>query len=300
MYTGHVKKLKNHINKDNKVDYQFRLYASEMADDKQAGKDVNPGDYETLVNLNDAIGKKIKLEYQEKINCVHCGRKSNKSFSQGYCYPCMNKLAECDVCIVKPELCHFDEGTCRDNNFGETHCNIPHSVYISLTSGLKIGITRQNQERTRWVDQGAVQALRLFTTHRRFHAGLIETELAKGMADKTNWRKMLKNEYDEKDLYQEKEFLLEEVSDIIKKSEHNKELNYLLEELEVTDDLDAKIQEIQYPVLEYPQKIKSFNLDKDPVAEGTLLGIKGQYLLMDTGVINIRKYSGYLLNLEIN
>jgi hypothetical protein len=52
---------------------------------------------------------------------------------------------------------------------------------------------------------------------------------------------------------------------------------------------------INFPVDCYPVKIKSFNLDKQAEVAGILCGIKGQYLLLDTGVINIRKFSGYEL-----
>ena len=56
---------------------------------------------------------------------------------------------------------------------------------------------------------------------------------------------------------------------------------------------------IDYPVEEYPTKVSSFNLDKDPVVDATLRGIKGQYLIFDTGVINMRKYTSYHLQLSV-
>jgi hypothetical protein len=58
---------------------------------------------------------------------------------------------------------------------------------------------------------------------------------------------------------------------------------------------DESVVNIQFPVNHYPNKLKSFNLDKHPEASGILQGIKGQYLLLDTGVINIRKFTGYEL-----
>ena len=51
--------------------------------------------------------------------------------------------------------------------------------------------------------------------------------------------------------------------------------------------------DIHFPVDSYPVKIKSFNFDKNPEVSGVLHGIKGQYLLLDIGVINIRKFTGY-------
>ena len=107
------------------------------------------------VPLNPYIGKTIRLEYSGQINCIACGRKTKKSFNQGYCFPCMRSLAECDMCIVRPEQCHFDQGTCRDEQWALRHCMQEHIVYLANSSGLKVGITRHTQIPTRWIDQGA-------------------------------------------------------------------------------------------------------------------------------------------------
>ncbi len=247
--------------------------------------------------INGFIGQKIKLEYLDRINCVACDRDINKSFNGGYCFPCLQSLAECDTCIIKPELCHFDNGTCRDNDFAASHCNISHSLYLSLTSSMKIGVTRQIQEKTRWVDQGAIKAIRLLSLKRRLHAGLLEVEIAKDMADKTNWRRMLKNEVDEKDLEFERDILLERIKKIIESGVLSEDLSYLFDSEEFKNP-SSKVQQIDYPVLEYPVKIKSHNFDKNPVVEGILQGIKGQYLILDTGVINLRKFAGYKVRLD--
>lgn len=284
IFRCHLRKMKHQLGADAVVAYQLRGMER---------------DTEILEDLNQYLGQKISIEYQDQINCISCGRKTNKSFNQGYCFPCLQKLAECDICIVKPELCHFDQGTCRDNEFAADHCNIPHSLYLSLTSGMKIGVTRQMQERTRWVDQGAIQALRLVTLKHRRHAGLLEVEIAKDMADKTNWRKMLKNEVDDVDLIAEKTILIEKIQNIIRSGKLDEDLSYLLDDAVILGDNEVTVQEIKYPVLEYPQKLNSFNLDKDPRVEGTLTGIKGQYLILDTGVINLRKYAGYLIEARL-
>ena len=114
-----------------------------------------------LVNLNNLIGQKISLEHLGIIHCVACHRLINKSFQQGYCFPCTQKLAQCDLCIVKPERCHFHLGTCREPEWGETHCLQDHVIYLANSSGLKVGITRQKNilNKSRWIDQGATQAL---------------------------------------------------------------------------------------------------------------------------------------------
>lgn len=291
--SGNLRKLKHDLDNRSNVRYRFSLVDSKFASLQTEAKNPKKEDYLFETDLNDFLGKKIQIKYLDQINCISCGRKTNKSFNQGFCYPCLNSEAQCDVCIIKPELCHFDQGTCRDNDFAREYCNINHSIYLSLTSGLKIGITRQNQEKSRWIDQGAVQAIRIATTNRRYHAGLIEKELAKGMADKTNWRMMLKNEYPDVNLKEEKASVLEILFDNLEKNNHGQDFSYIYDN--ISEDESQKIVTINYPVLEYPKKIVSFNLDKDPLVEGTLMGIKGQYLILDTGVINLRKYAGYLL-----
>ena len=117
---------------------------------------------EARVDLNPLLGQSLALRYSGRIQCVHCGNKTNKSFSQGYCYPCFIKLAQCDMCIVKPETCHYAAGTCREPDWGKQFCFQPHVVYLANSSGIKVGITRRSQIPTRWIDQGAVQALPVF------------------------------------------------------------------------------------------------------------------------------------------
>ena len=63
--------------------------------------------------------------------------------------------------------------------------------------------------------------------------------------------------------------------------------------------VDESVLEISYPVDVYPDKVKSFNFDKQAEIEGVLQGIKGQYLILDSGVLNIRKFTGYNIDVEI-
>ena len=59
------------------------------------------------------------------------------------------------------------------------------------------------------------------------------------------------------------------------------------------------ILEIKYPVLAYPEKVKSIKLDSTPIIESKLMGIRGQYLLLDEGqVINLRSHAGYRIKME--
>lgn len=238
------------------------------------------------IPLNPLIGTTVSLHHTGRIFCDACGRRTNRSFAQGHCYPCMKKLAACDMCIMKPETCHYHLGTCREPEWGEQHCMIGHVVYIANTSGLKVGITRESQIPTRWIDQGASQALPLFRVKTRQISGLIEVALAETMADKTNWRALLKGSNDDIDL-------------AARAGEAATMVDTTLAELkdrfgeDAVEAATAEVIEIRYPVSEYPAKISSFNFDKKPAVEGTLTGIKGQYLIFDTGVINIRKFTGY-------
>ena len=237
--------------------------------------------------LNSAIGQDIELNFQGSIHCVHCDRKTNKSFSQGYCYPCFTKLAQCDICMVSPEKCHYDQGTCREPEWGEQHCMADHIVYLANSSGIKVGITRESQLPTRWIDQGAVQALPIFRVKTRQQSGLVEDILRQHVADKTNWRTMLKGAIVPTDLPAMRDILYERCDKGLIELEERFGLQ-AFQRIENVEPVD-----IEYPVLEYPVKVVSHNMDKNPLVEGTLMGIKGQYLILDNGVINIRKYTAY-------
>ncbi|WP_163930677.1 DUF2797 domain-containing protein [Paraferrimonas sp. SM1919] len=239
-----------------------------------------------VIDLNPYIGKQITLTHTGNINCCNCGKKTKKSYSQGFCYPCMQKLAQCDMCIMKPETCHYDKGTCREPQWGESHCMVPHYVYLSNTSGLKVGITRATQIPTRWIDQGATQGLTIIKVKSRLISGLVEVALGEYINDKTNWRAMLKGNNQDMDL----KAIAAELLPKIEQTLSHLKLTHGEDAYEV---LDSDIQTIDYPVLQWPTKIASHNFDKNPEVTGTLLGIKGQYLIFDTGVINIRKFGSY-------
>jgi hypothetical protein len=243
------------------------------------------------LHLNPHLGKAITLTSSGAIYCMYCNRAIKKSFNQGFCYPCFQKLARCDQCIMKPELCHYDKGTCREPSWGETNCMIPHIVYLANSSGLKVGITRHTQVPTRWIDQGAIQALPIFKVKKRLDCGIIEVALKAHIADKTNWRKMLKNDVESVDMHAARDQLFSMASD---------EIDLALDHV---DDADicthADVYEFNYPVLTYPEKVTSLSFDKADVVEGVLKGIKGQYLILDTGVINMRKFTGYHVSVRI-
>lgn len=246
------------------------------------------------IPLTPLIGKTVRLEYVGDIHCCHCGRKSKKSFGQGYCYPCFSKLAQCDSCMMSPEKCHFHLGTCREPEWAKQVCFNEHIVYLANSSGIKVGITRATQVPTRWLDQGATQALPIARVATRKQSGLIEDCLRQDIADKTNWRAMLKGNAEAVDLEVERDRLFDlfspQLNSIIA-NENPGDIELLYE----SDDYA-----FNFPVEQFPTKITSFNLDKNPLVEGTLQGIKGQYLLLDTGVINIRKFTSYSVSVSFS
>lgn len=260
--------------------------ASQVSPDGKVSYQLNLGDHS--VNMNDLLGQKVSLQFDGVINCTHCNRVTKKSFSQGFCFPCFKKLAACDSCIMSPEKCHFHLGTCREPEWAEKFCMQSHYVYLANSSGIKVGITRGDQLPTRWIDQGATQGRAIFSVHNRRMSGLVETLFKQEVADKTNWRNMLKGNADDLDLEREQERLISilgEGLDSLQSEFGIQSITDLSEENET--------HSFEYPVLSFPTKVVSINAEKTPLVEGTLLGIKGQYWLLDTGVINIRKYTGY-------
>ena len=249
------------------------------------------GDTETAIDMNSLIGQSIQLHYTGLINCVACGRKSNKSFQQGHCFPCMRSLPQCDSCIVKPETCHFEQGSCRDEAWGIQHCMQDHYVYLANSSGIKVGITRGTQVPTRWIDQGATQALPIFKVATRLQSGLVEVALKQHISDRTDWRKMLKGQAEYVDMAARRDLLLEQCGHALQ--ELSERFEGQIEPLP-----EAEVVNIHYPVNQYPEKVSSLNFDKTPEVSGILQGIKGQYLILDSGVINIRKFSGYQVELR--
>ncbi len=263
-----------------------------MTTDLQATVQYHLPIADQLIALNPLIGKPIKLTFTGTIECIHCQRSMKKSFNQGYCYPCFRSLAQCDLCIMKPETCHYEAGTCRDPAWGDEFCFQAHYVYLANSSGIKVGITRHTQIPTRWMDQGAVQALPILKVQSRFISGLAEVVIAEHVSDKTSWQRMLKNLQEPVDLVTKRDELLvtcqAPIAALIERF-GEQSIEFLT---------DAAVVDINYPVEQYPSKVKSFNFDKQPAVEGVLQGIKGQYLLLDTGVINIRKFTGYEIEFE--
>lgn len=268
---GNLRKLNARL--EEPVRYQLPLYS------EAGGLHLAP--------LNELLGERLRLRFTGQINCVHCHRVTSKSFNQGYCYPCFQSLAQCDSCIIHPERCHFDQGTCREPAWGEEFCMRDHIVYLANSSGAKIGITRSTQVPTRWVDQGAIQALPILRVRSRLQSGSLEVVFRQHVTDKTNWRDMLRGNDQKVDLIAERDRLMSlceaEINELIQRFGF-----HAISPVTGVDPID-----INYPVLSYPEKITTYSFDKDPVVEDNLKGIKGQYLIFDNGVINIRRFGGY-------
>jgi hypothetical protein len=261
-YSGMVSKMAVKLN--NPIDYSLRL-----------GDDI--------IEMNLLLGKEVSLTWLNEIRCMNCGKVTQKSFGQGYCYPCFISIPETDVCVLNPEMCRAHEGIARNMDWAREHCLQDHFVYLALSSEVKVGVTRQSQVPTRWIDQGASKAIRLAKTPNRYLAGLIEVELKKHLTDKTNWRSMLMNK----------------IADYVSLLEEKKRIASLLPQ-GLSDYLtdDNAIVDLNYPSVLIPQKVTSINLEAQHTIHGILNGIKGQYLIFDQGnVINVRKYGGYIVEL---
>jgi hypothetical protein len=208
-----------------------------------------------------------------------CGL-NKKIYRQGFCYDCFYSSAQVGDWIMKPELstAHLDIED-RDLAYEKSVQLQPHVVYLALSSEVKVGVTRKSQIPTRWIDQGASKAIEIVEVPNRYLAGITEVALKNHVSDKTSWQKMLKNDVLDANLIEEREKLKQFIPDEAQP--------YFLAN-------NGKVVEINYPVLKYPTKISSLNLEKTPVFSGKLVGVKGQYLIFeDYTVFNVRNSEGY-------
>jgi Protein of unknown function (DUF2797) len=240
-------------------------------------------------SLNEYIGQSLSLEFTGRLQCIDCKKIVKKFYAPGLCYVCMMSSALNSPCIINPELCEAHLGKGKVPEWEEKHHNQPHSVYLANSGGLKVGVTRVDQIPTRWIDQGADEAIILVHTPYRQLAGQIEVTLKNVLSDKTNWRAMLKNvKFDSIDLLEEK----------------RKYSNWLVEnqaEFEHYISEDDTVYQLNYPTTVLSSTIQSVKLDKLPKIEGILTGIKGQYMIFDEKtVLNIRSHAGYEVQIITN
>ena len=237
-----------------------------------------------FLHVNQLLNKTLEIQFIG-YQCLNCGKKK-KIFRQGFCYDCFTSSASAGDWIMKPELstAHLDVED-RDLTYEKKVQLQPHIVYLALSSEVKVGVTRTSQVPTRWIDQGAAEAIAIVEVPNRYLAGITEVALKSHYADKTNWQKMLKNDFEAIDLIAERKktelYIPSEVQ------------NYFYATPEI-------LYQMHFPVLEYPKKVSSLNLDKTPNFEGKLTGIKGQYLLFEDGtVFNVRTFEGFVVNINL-
>lgn len=236
----------------------------------------------SCISLNDWIGTQVKIKFEGVIQCSNCDKITPKSYAGGFCYQCMQSLPQTDMCMVKPELCHFSRGTCRDEKWGESHCFKKHYVYLARSSAIKVGITSENPPETRWMDQGAIEAMVIAEVPDRKTSGLVETAISAHIHDKTDFRKMLRGEVAEGSL----EDTFSTVS------------NYVPDNLKCHLLNERKVVHINYPMQKAPEKIKTVKLDSQEEICAELTGIKGQYLIFKDFVFNVRSHTGYRVTIE--
>ena len=239
---------------------------------------------DSFLNVNQLLDKEIEINFVG-CQCLNCGKKK-KIYRQGFCYECFYSSPAVGDWIMRPELSTAHLGIAdRDLEYESKAQLQPHVVYLASACEIKVGVTRKSQVPTRWIDQGASQAIAIVEVPNRYLAGITEVALKDHYTDKTNWRKMLQNSVESFDLIAEKA----KIETLIP--------------TEVRDYFYAEkndVYELQYPVLSYPTKVNSLNLDKTPSFIGKLTGIKGQYLLFENGtVFNIRGSEGYVVSINV-
>jgi len=237
-----------------------------------------------FLNLNQVLDKTLEIDFI-KYQCLNCGE-DRPIFRQGFCKSCFFETPSAGDWIMRPELstAHLDKED-RDLEYEKKVQLQPHIVYLANSSNVKVGVTRKTQVPTRWIDQGAHEAIEIVEVPNRYLAGITEVALKNHVGDKTNWRKMLTNTVTDEDLQQWR----------------NKLRTYIPEEAKDYFIENGNETHLHFPVISYPDKVKSLSLAKTPNFKGVLKGIKGQYLIFDDNtVFNVRGNEGYYVSIRIN
>lgn len=270
--TTHLRKMRTALAPSNEAEYYL--------------PHVDVLEYQGETSVNQWLGKHVQIEFTGKIHCIATGKVIKKTYGEGLSYDAWLTSPLGNPAIVKPELSRIHEGIAlRDKEWEEKHHNQPHFVYLSRTSGVKVGVTRSTNLHSRWIDQGATEGIILALTPYRQLAGLVEVALKEHIADKTAWQAMLKGQCD----------------DITPLTNHKDRMLQLLpSEYEDFFSDDDAIQIINYPIIRLPSKPKSLKLDNFPIISKRLTGIKGQYLIFeDDSVLNIRAHSAYEVSILV-
>ena len=252
---------------------------TENGDEIQYYLDMNTD----FINMNQLLNKEISISFI-KYECLNC-HLEKEIYRQGFCKSCFFDIPNAADWIMRPELSQAHLGIeDRDLAYEKSVQLKPHIVYLANSSNVKVGVTRKGQVPTRWIDQGAHEAIEIVEVPNRYLAGITEVALKEHVGDKTNWRKMLKNDIEDENLVEWREKLKQYIPDEAKEYfiENNSETN------------------LNFPVYKYPVKPKSLNLIKTPKFTGKLVGIKGQYLIFDDEtVFNVRSNEGLVVSIEI-
>lgn len=263
--TGNLLKMRGELSSNNLVQYSLVLDG-------------------ITVSVNDLVGQEVSLVFQDKINCISCGKITRKSYAQGFCFSCMQTAPEADDCVLRPAMCKAHLGVSRNMEWARGHCLQPHYVYLANTGDVKVGVTRESQVPVRWIDQGATSAIKLCKTPNRHMAGLIEQYLSRHFTDKTSWKKMVTNSIDES-------------INLIDFRENA--ISLLTPDMRAFVCEDATVTRLLYPVVTYPTSPLIISFDNQKEIFGKLSGVKGQYILFDDErVLNIRRHTGYLITLN--
>ncbi|WP_295833387.1 DUF2797 domain-containing protein [uncultured Winogradskyella sp.] len=236
-----------------------------------------------FIHVNQLIGKNIAMTFVGE-QCLSCGL-NREIYRQGFCKSCFFDMPNAGDWIMRPELstAHLDKED-RDLEYEKKVQLQPHIVYLANSSNVKVGVTRKTQVPTRWIDQGAHEAIEIVEVPNRYLAGITEVALKDFVADKTNWRKMLKNDIEDENLIEWRDKLKSHIPEEAK--------DYFIEHNEETH--------LHFPVNQYPEKPKSLNIKKDGTYSGKLVGVKGQYFIFeDNTVFNIRANEGKVVEICI-
>lgn len=237
-----------------------------------------------FLNINQLLNKSISIQLMG-FQCLNCSL-DRPIYRQGFCRSCFFEIPQAADWIIRPELstAHLDRED-RDLEYEKKVQLQPHVVYLANSSSIKVGVTKRSQIPTRWIDQGAHEAIEIVEVPNRYLAGITEVALKPYVSDKTNWRTMLKNDIVDENLV--------DWRDRLKQYIPAEALDYFIETKTETN--------IEFPVLQYPEKPNSLNLDKTPFYTGVLKGIKGQYLIFeDQTVFNIRGSEGYVVRIQLD
>jgi hypothetical protein len=237
-----------------------------------------------FINMNQLLNKNITIQFI-KYQCLNCGL-DKPIYRQGFCKSCFFDIPQAADWIMRPELstAHLDKED-RDLEYEKRVQLQPHIVYLANSSNVKVGVTRKSQVPTRWIDQGAHEAIEIVEVPNRYLAGITEVALKDYVGDKTNWRTMLKNDIKDENLVEWREKLKQYIPD--------EAAAFFLESNTETN--------LKFPVNKYPEKPKSLNIIKQQNYTGKLVGIKGQYLIFDDQtVFNIRANEGLVVNIGID